>query len=318
MTHDRDRSIRQSSQTNPQQRTAQWRSLHRPGRRGYSRRQPFANAAIAASRVSAYPRAALARRTFRPGISRPIRRPWKRIRSAKATAPRHLGQTLLLRGIAAVLADATPCSSIGRTPACAGPRRLAPLRARPALGVSVGEQQSHYCDTEQTKTDRAHGSSPSPSFRAANAKGEAASPPSQPMNSRRCISMSPSSRTMQSIAGRSRASQQKRPAHVRLGSKPVVLRSSTRFPLRPQTRYLRVNAYTREQLCAACRLTAPRRTRQSRVRDRRSGRRRPQVRCGAAPSARPAPISSPCGCRCSRMEWPSFRIRPTTGRCRTG
>ena len=39
-----------------------------------------------------------------------------------------------------------------------------------ALGVSVGEQQSHYCDTEQNKTDRAHGSSPSSSFRAANAK----------------------------------------------------------------------------------------------------------------------------------------------------
>jgi hypothetical protein len=35
------------------------------------------------------------------------------------------------------------------------------LRAPPALGVSVGEQQSHYCDTEQNKTDRAHGSSPS-------------------------------------------------------------------------------------------------------------------------------------------------------------
>jgi hypothetical protein len=31
------------------------------------------------------------------------------------------------------------------------------LRARPALGVSVGEQQSHYSDTEQNKTDRAHG-----------------------------------------------------------------------------------------------------------------------------------------------------------------
>ena len=30
-----------------------------------------------------------------------------------------------------------------------------------ALGVSVGEQQSHYCATEQNKTDRAHGSSPS-------------------------------------------------------------------------------------------------------------------------------------------------------------
>jgi hypothetical protein len=38
------------------------------------------------------------------------------------------------------------------------------LRARPALGVSVGEQQSHYYDAEQNKTDRAHGSSPSPSF----------------------------------------------------------------------------------------------------------------------------------------------------------
>jgi hypothetical protein len=25
-----------------------------------------------------------------------------------------------------------------------------------ALGISVGEQQSHYCDTEQNKTDRAH------------------------------------------------------------------------------------------------------------------------------------------------------------------
>src|SRR5262249_53520285 len=44
--------------------------------------------------------------------------------------------------------------------ASAGPRRLASLRARPALGVSVGKQQSHYCDTEQNKTDRAHGSYP--------------------------------------------------------------------------------------------------------------------------------------------------------------
>jgi hypothetical protein len=40
------------------------------------------------------------------------------------------------------------------------------LRARPALGVSVGEQQSHYCDTEQNKTDRVHGASSSPSFPA--------------------------------------------------------------------------------------------------------------------------------------------------------
>src|SRR5262249_54721016 len=75
-------------------------------------------------------------------------------RSAPATEPPHLGQTLLFRGIAAVVADALP--SIARAPASAGPRRLAPLRARPALGVSVGEQQSHYCDTEQNKTDRAH------------------------------------------------------------------------------------------------------------------------------------------------------------------
>src|SRR5262249_33502679 len=81
-------------------------------------------------------------------------RPWKRIRSAKAAEPPHLGQTLLLRGIAAVVVDALP--SIGRAPASAGPRRLAPLRALPALGVSVGDQQSHYCDTEQNKTDHAH------------------------------------------------------------------------------------------------------------------------------------------------------------------
>src|SRR6266446_2338896 len=115
----------------------------------------IANAAIAASRVSAYPRAALARWTGRPGAASPIRRPWKRIRSAKPAEPPHLGQTLLFRGIAAVVADALP--GIGRAPASAGPRRLAPLRARPAaLGVSVGEQQSHYCDTEQNKTDRAH------------------------------------------------------------------------------------------------------------------------------------------------------------------
>src|SRR5262249_48285657 len=61
-------------------------------------------------------------------------------------------------------------SGIGRAPASFGSRRLAPLRARPALGVSVGEQQRHYCDTEQNKTDRAHGSSPSPSFRAGQCK----------------------------------------------------------------------------------------------------------------------------------------------------
>src|SRR5262249_57034657 len=91
---------------------------------------------------------------------------------------------LVERGIAAVVVEAL--TGIGRAPASAGPRRVAPLRARPALGVSAGEQQSHYCDTEQNKTDRAHGSSPSPSFRAANAKGEgtrvctSASPPYRP------------------------------------------------------------------------------------------------------------------------------------------
>jgi hypothetical protein len=90
-----------------------------------------------------------------PGVAGPIRRPWKRIGSAKATEPPHLGQTHLLRGIAAVVADALP--GIGRAPAPVCPRRLAPLRARPALGVSVGEQQSHYSDTEKNKTDRAHG-----------------------------------------------------------------------------------------------------------------------------------------------------------------
>src|SRR5215471_15009292 len=70
--------------------------------------------------------------------------------------PPYRRPALIERRIAAVLA-AVP--RVDRAPASAGPRRLAPLRARPALGVSVGEQQSHYCDTEQNKTDRAHGSS---------------------------------------------------------------------------------------------------------------------------------------------------------------
>src|SRR6266446_937533 len=132
-------------------------------------------------RVSQRTRARLlARRTGRPGISRPIRRPWKRIRSAKATEPPHLGQTLLLRGIAAVVVDALP--SIGRAPASTGPRRLAPLRARPAaLGVSVGEQQSHYCDTEQNKTDRAHAVLPVHLIPSANSLRTR---PSQPRASR--------------------------------------------------------------------------------------------------------------------------------------
>src|SRR5262249_15167606 len=117
-----------------------------------------------------------------PGISRPVRRPWKRIRSAKATEPPHLGQTLLLRGIAAVVADALP--SIGRAPVCAGPRRLAPLRARPALGVSVGEQQSHYCDTEQNKTDRAHAVLPVHLIPAASSWQMRPSPPRASPHSR--------------------------------------------------------------------------------------------------------------------------------------
>src|SRR5262249_23743147 len=91
----------------------------------------------------------------------------KRIGSAKAAAAQDRRLIALVeRGIAAVVVDAL--TGIGRAPASAGPRRLAPLRARPALGVSVGEQQSHHCDTEQHKTDRAHGSSPSPSCRPAN------------------------------------------------------------------------------------------------------------------------------------------------------
>src|SRR6516164_4096726 len=86
-----------------------------------------------------------------PAAFRPYRRP-----------------ALIERRIAAVLA-AVP--RVDCAPASAGPRRLAPLRARPALGVSVDEQQSHHCDTEQNKTDRAHGSSPSPSFASAAAYG---------------------------------------------------------------------------------------------------------------------------------------------------
>src|SRR5262249_7429289 len=63
--------------------------------------------------------------------------------------------------------------------------------------------------------------------------------------------------------------------------------------------------------------TAPLQGRQSRIRGRGSGRRHPRARCAGAPSARPASISSPCGCWCSRMERPSSRSRPTTRQCRT-
>src|SRR5262249_46206337 len=77
----------------------------------------------------------------------------ERIGSAKAAAAQDRRLIALVeRGIAAVVVEAL--TGIGRAPASFGPRRLAPLRARPALGVSVGEQQSHYCDTEQNKTDR--------------------------------------------------------------------------------------------------------------------------------------------------------------------
>jgi len=133
---------------------------------------------------------------------------------------------------------------VDRAPASAGPRRLAPLRARPALGVSVGEQQSHYCDTEQNKTDRAHGSSPSPSFRAANAKGEAATPPSKPMNSRRCISMTPRPKDYAEYSRWKPCLAAKAGRSCPVGVKPVVRWSSTRIQLRPQTGHLCVNKYT--------------------------------------------------------------------------
>src|SRR5262249_28884255 len=99
------------------------------------------------------PTAALAPRTWRPVVAGPERRARKRIGSAKAAFRPYRRPALIERRIAAVL-GAVP--RVGRAPASAGPGRLAPLRARPALGVSVGEQQSHYCDTEQNKTGRAH------------------------------------------------------------------------------------------------------------------------------------------------------------------
>src|SRR5215470_16652562 len=105
------------------------------------------------------PAAALAHRT-RPSVAGPERCARKRIGLAKAAAAQDRLIALVKRGIAAVFVDAL--AGIGRAPA--RPRRLAPLRARPALGINVGEQQNHYCDTEQNKTDRAHGSSPSSLF----------------------------------------------------------------------------------------------------------------------------------------------------------
>ena len=109
---------------------------------------------------------------MRPALSpdrSAVRKRQRRISGAAPAAFRPYRRPALIeRRIAAVLA-AVP--RVDRAPASAGPRRLAPLRARPAFGVSVGEQQSHYCDTEQNKTDRAHGSSPGPSFRAPRRRG---------------------------------------------------------------------------------------------------------------------------------------------------
>src|SRR5262249_20310118 len=85
----------------------------------------------------------------RPGVAGPERRARKRIGSSKAAEAQDRLIALVKRRITAVVADAF--TGIGRAPASAGPRRLAPSRARPALGVGVGEQQSCYCDTEQNK-----------------------------------------------------------------------------------------------------------------------------------------------------------------------
>src|SRR5262245_9296785 len=105
---------------------------------------------------------------MRPALSpdrSAVRKRQRRISGAAPAAFRPYRRPALIeRRIAAVLA-AVP--RVDRAPASAGPRRLAPLHARPALGVSVGEQQSRYCDAEQSKTDRAHGSSPSPAFQLA-------------------------------------------------------------------------------------------------------------------------------------------------------
>src|SRR5207244_11475301 len=88
------------------------------------------------------------------GVAGPVWRGRKCIGPAPAAFRPYRRPALIERRIAAVLA-AVP--RVDRAPASAGPRRLAPLRARPAaLSVSVGEQQSHYCDTEQDQTDRAH------------------------------------------------------------------------------------------------------------------------------------------------------------------
>src|SRR5262245_35491193 len=94
----------------------------------------------ARARRSVRPAAVLAHRTW-PGVAGPVWRAWKRIGSAKAAAAQDRRLIALVeRGIAAVVVEAL--TGIGRAPASFGPSRLAPLRARPALGVSVGEQQA--------------------------------------------------------------------------------------------------------------------------------------------------------------------------------
>src|SRR5262249_14610808 len=70
---------------------------------------------------------------------------------------------------------------------------------------------------------------------AANAKGEAAAQPSKPMNSRRCISMTPSPRTMPSIAGQRRASQQKRAHSCPLWAKSEKLDLSNQLRFTPES-----------------------------------------------------------------------------------
>ena len=68
---------------------------------------------------------------------------------------------------------------------------------------------------------------------------------------------------------------------------------------------------------SAARATAPPPARRSRVRDRRSGRRRPQARYGSAPPDRRATRSWRCARRRNRTESPGSRSRPRTRRCRT-
>src|SRR5262249_41352755 len=111
----------------------------------------------------------LARRTRRPCAARPERRARKRIGSAKAALPPYSRPALIERRIAAVVDAAL---GIGRAPAPARVSRLARLRRRPTLCVSVGEQQSHHCDTEKNMTDRAHAVLPVRLYRAASRSEE--------------------------------------------------------------------------------------------------------------------------------------------------